>query len=263
MLSVDFRTMNSVKKIFIRLKRSRFRRDQRGIAAVEFALLLPLMLMIYMGLVELSRGMRAAQKMDIVAHALSDLTAQILPAANATDKTPATACAVGGQPAPCINETDVTQIFSAATTLMSGINDPNLATKMKMTITEVNIIGTPAGAPTSWTATVQWSVARNGAAVRSCGNLTPAASPPAGALGQIPQSYVTTSGGIAPPTGPIIIADVSYDYSPGVNFELFKWKSAPTWTMKRTQYAAVRNTFTPSHIRYGMTSGTNCNSPTP
>lgn len=254
----QYRAMNVAKRFFVRLRQSRFRHDQRGIAAVEFALLLPLMLMIYMGLVELSRGMRAAQKMDIVAHALADLTAQILPI---DGKAPTANCTAST--AACINENDITQIFSAATTLMSGINDPNLATKMKMTITEVNIIGTPAGAPTSWTATVQWSVARNGAATRSCGNLTPAANPPAGALGQIAQSYVQTSGGINPPTGPIIIADISYDYSPGVNFELFKWKSAPTWTMKRTQIAAVRNTFVPSHIRYFMTSGTNCNAPTP
>lgn len=226
-----------------------FRKDERGIAAVEFALLLPLMLMIYLGLVELSRGLRASQKVQYVASTLADLTGQILP----TDKIPSDKCKTTTQ--TCINESDVNNIFSAALTLMTGINDPNVATKLKMAITEVAITGEPVAAPTTWKATTQWSVARNGAQVRPCQELTPAANPPAGSLDKISANWV---GGTAT-AGNIIVVDVSYDYTPGVHFEFFKWNSQKTYTLKSTTYGVVRNTFVPNHIRYFMTSGTNCN----
>ncbi len=220
-------------------------RDERGIAAVEFALILPLMLMIYMGLVELSRGMNAAQKLDLVAHTLSDLTAQQLTGGQAT-----------GQAG--LAEADITAIFSAATTLLA----PLPAGTLKMTISEVNIIGTPTATPTSWQAKTIWTVARNGATARPCGVLTPGDVPPVSTT-TMPTSYTQVTNGVNPTTGPIIVADVIYQYSPGVHFEMFKWNSPPTWTMSRTSYAPVRNTYAPSHIQYFMTSGTNCQAPTP
>lgn len=216
------------------------RRDERGIAAVEFALILPLMPMIYMGLVELSRGMRTAQKLDLVAHTLADLTAQQLTGGAST-----------GQAG--LTEADITSIFSAANTLMA----PLPTNTLKMTISEVNITGTPAGAPTSWQARTVWTVTRNGATPRPCQVLTAANVPPVSST-TMPTSYTQITNGVNPTEGPVIVADVVYQYSPGVSFELFRWGSPPTWTMSRTSYAPVRNTFSPPHIQYYMSSGTNC-----
>lgn len=50
--------------------------DQRGVAALEFALLAPLMVMIYFGLSELTEGLMASRKTAHVASAIGDLTAQ-------------------------------------------------------------------------------------------------------------------------------------------------------------------------------------------
>ena len=50
--------------------------DNRGVAAVEFALILPLMLVLYIGTAELTTGLMANRKMTVVARALSDLVAQ-------------------------------------------------------------------------------------------------------------------------------------------------------------------------------------------
>jgi Flp pilus assembly protein TadG len=50
--------------------------DQRGVAAVEFALLAPLMVMVYFGLSELTEGLMANRKTGHVASAIGDLTAQ-------------------------------------------------------------------------------------------------------------------------------------------------------------------------------------------
>jgi len=222
--------------------------NESGIAAVEFGLILPLMLMIYMGLVELSRGMRTAQRLDLVAHTLADLTAQILPAAKGT-------CTQSG-PA-CINETDVSDIFSAANTLM-GL--PSNSTAMKMTISEINITNPSAGV---WQAKTSWTVTRNGATARPCGTLLTGANAAPVSVTTVPISYVQVTNGVNPTTGPVIVADVVYNYTPPVHFEFFKWGSPPTWTMQRTSYAPVRNTYVPSHIQYFMTSGTNCNAPTP
>lgn len=225
------------------LAHERFHCNDSGIAAVEFGLILPLMLMIYMGLVELSRGMRAAQRLDLVAHTLADLTAQQLTGGTNT-----------GQAG--LSEADITSIFSAANVLM-GL--PTNSTAMKMTISEVNITSPAAG---TWQAKTSWSVTRNGANARPCQVLTASTAAPV-SVATIPPSYVQVTNGVNPTTGPIIIADVTYDYNPGFHFEIMKWGSPPTWNLKRTSYAPVRNTYVPSHIQYFMTSGVNCNSPTP
>jgi len=216
--------------------------DDRGIAAVEFALVLPLMLMIYLGLVELSRGMRAAQKLDLVAHTLADLTAQQLTGGGAT-----------GQAG--LSEADITAVFSAAATLMS----PLPTTTLKMTISEV---GVTSPAANTWQAKTTWSVTRNSASARPCQVLGASNATPV-SLTTMPTSYTTVTNGVNPTVGPVIVADVIYSYSPGVHFEFFKWGSPPTWTMQRTSYAPVRNTYVPSHIQYYMTSGVNCQAPTP
>lgn len=236
------------------------RRDERGIAAVEFALILPLMLMIYLGLVELTRGMRAVQRLDLVSHSLADLTAQILP----ISKSPTASCT--GTSAPCINEDDVNNIFSAAVTLMA----PLPANTLKMTISEVEIVvdPPPPATPTGWKAKTMWSVTRNSGQKRECQFLVAETDPPPYSLTKIAASYVQETNGVTPTATAslrefLIISDISYDYAPGVHFEFFKWKSSPTWTIKRTSYASLRNTTIPNHLRYFMTTGTNCNAPTP
>ncbi len=233
--------------------RRRAYRDNSGMAAVEFALILPLMLVIYMGLVELSRGMQTSQRLDLVAHTLVDLTGQKIDCPNPAAGTSATTCATGQAG---LSEADISSIFSAANVLM-GL--PTTDTSMKMTISEVNITAVTAS---SWQAKTTWSVTRNGAAARPCQVLTPANVAPV-SVTTIPTSYVQVTNGVNPLTGPMIIADVVYAYTPGVHFEMFKWNSSPTWTMQRTSYAPVRNTYSPPHIQYYMTSGTNCNGSTP
>lgn len=51
----------------------RFAKDTRGVSAVEFALLLPVMVLIYGGVVDLSRGVEADKKVNRVASVVGDL----------------------------------------------------------------------------------------------------------------------------------------------------------------------------------------------
>jgi Flp pilus assembly protein TadG len=53
-----------------------FARDQRGVAAVEFALLAPIMILLYCGLGELSLGMMAERQAAHSASVVGDLVAQ-------------------------------------------------------------------------------------------------------------------------------------------------------------------------------------------
>ena len=55
----------------------RFARDQRGVSAVEFAMLLPLMLTLYLGAVEVSQGIGIDRKVTLTARTVADLASQV------------------------------------------------------------------------------------------------------------------------------------------------------------------------------------------
>ena len=54
----------------------RFARDKRGVSAVEFAMLLPLMITLYLGGVEVSQAIAIDRKVTLIARTLADLVAQ-------------------------------------------------------------------------------------------------------------------------------------------------------------------------------------------
>lgn len=60
----------------IRPRIKTFGKDRRGVAAVEFALLAPMLMMGYFGLAELTEGLMASRKVSAVASTIGDLTAQ-------------------------------------------------------------------------------------------------------------------------------------------------------------------------------------------
>ncbi len=55
---------------------ARLRRDRRGVSAVEFAILLPIMLTLFLGSVEATQGIAADRKVELTAHTLADLATQ-------------------------------------------------------------------------------------------------------------------------------------------------------------------------------------------
>ena len=50
--------------------------DKRGVAAVEFAVIVPVMLVLFFGMVEFSSGVAVDRKVTLMARTLSDLTSQ-------------------------------------------------------------------------------------------------------------------------------------------------------------------------------------------
>jgi Flp pilus assembly protein TadG len=62
---------------------ARFLGERRGVSAVEFAMLLPVMMTLYLGSVEASQGIAADRKVALTAHALADLATQYTDITNA------------------------------------------------------------------------------------------------------------------------------------------------------------------------------------
>lgn len=65
--------MNRIKTIHVV---SRFWRAERGIAVVEFALILPVLMTLFYGVIEVSRYILIAQKVEKLAHSIADVTSQ-------------------------------------------------------------------------------------------------------------------------------------------------------------------------------------------
>ena len=98
------------------LRFRRFAREARGAAAVEFALVTPLMLSMYFGMVELSTGVAIDRKVSMVSHTLSDLIGQ----------------------ATAVDDTDISNVFNAASSIMT----PYLAAPLTAKVTAVSIDNT-------------------------------------------------------------------------------------------------------------------------
>ena len=54
----------------------RFRKDDRGVAAVEFALIAPILILAYLGMAELTLGLMAARRTEHLASTVGDLASQ-------------------------------------------------------------------------------------------------------------------------------------------------------------------------------------------
>jgi Flp pilus assembly protein TadG len=104
------------------------RYDERGVSAVEFALIAPVLVLIYLGCIELSMMMRADRRVTSTSAALGDLTARLTTVTNE----------------------DMEEMFAAATVMMQ----PYDAETARMRIT--SLVDNGDGSPT-----VAWSEGHN------------------------------------------------------------------------------------------------------
>jgi Flp pilus assembly protein TadG len=129
--------MKPMTSMWLRLRRSALDlyRDRRGVMAIEFAVIAPVMLVMFFGTVELSSGIAVDRKVTLMARTLSDLTSQNI----------------------SVTDTQLTNFFNASTSMMW----PYPSTPTKSTITELWID------PSTSNARVQWS---QGSAPRAQGS---------------------------------------------------------------------------------------------
>ena len=121
----------------------RFRRDERGVSAIEFALIAPFMILLYFGLVELCQALIAERKASHVASAVGDLVAQ----------SESVTMAAGGS-----GPTSLVDIYSIGASIMA----PFATTDLKIGVTSVT-------ADANGKPIVDWSNAYNGYPVQKAG----------------------------------------------------------------------------------------------
>ncbi len=73
--------VSPMQKMSLRVRR--LLKDRSGLAAVEFAMIFPMMVVMFFGVLELSAAIAVDRKATLVARTLSDLTSQMVSVANA------------------------------------------------------------------------------------------------------------------------------------------------------------------------------------
>lgn len=113
--------------------------DKRGIAAVEFVMILPLMLMIFFGTIQVSTAVAVDRKVSLTARTLSDLISQ----------------------ASSITDTDISNAFGASTAILSPYANGQLQAK----ITQIHIDKTTLAPKIVWSKASNWTAHACGDAV--------------------------------------------------------------------------------------------------
>lgn len=113
-----------------------FKHDARGLAATEFAIILPMALMIFFGMIEVSTGVAVDRKVTVLTRTLSDLISQAI----------------------TVNNTDVANAFKVGASIMT----PYSSTPIKAKITQVFIDATGKKVK------VVWSKATSNTSAHSC-----------------------------------------------------------------------------------------------
>jgi Flp pilus assembly protein TadG len=191
--------MKSMSRRLLRLKRAArdFLRDKTGIAAVEFAFILPLMLVLFFGTVEFSQGVAVDRKVTIMARTLADLTSQ-----NTS-----------------VTSTQLTNFFKASTAIMT----PYSAQPLNSTVSELYVD------PSTLAARVQWSV---GSAPRTVSSTVtiPSQLQIGGTyliFSEISYQYVPTVGYVMAKSG-INLTDVAYTRPRQSTCVLYNTSTCPT-----------------------------------
>jgi Flp pilus assembly protein TadG len=159
-------------------------RDRRGLAAVEFALIVPLMLVLFFGTVEFSSGVAVDRKVTLVARTLSDLTSRS---------------------AASILDTDLQNFFASSASILTPY--PVLPTQP--TISEVFI-------DDKKIAKIQWSKSATIALVSGAPRATLQNS------SRNKGDTVTVPDGLLVPNTYLIWSEVSYIYKPTIGYVMAK-----------------------------------------
>jgi Flp pilus assembly protein TadG len=129
--------MMSISRVWFRTRiaAARLLDDSSGIAATEFAVIVPMMLVLFFGTVEFSSGVAVDRKVTLVARTLSDLTSQSAPSTPQSPSAPVT-------------DNSLQNVFTASIAILS----PYTATPVKATLSEVYV-------DSNQVAKIQWSKA--------------------------------------------------------------------------------------------------------
>jgi Flp pilus assembly protein TadG len=173
--------VSPMQKMSLRVRR--LLNDRSGLAAVEFAMIFPMMVVMFFGVLELSSAIAVDRKATLVARTLSDLTSQMASVADA----------------------DLISFGEAAKAIMT----PYPGSPLISSITEVYVDSV------SGVARVQWS---KGLTISTTGTVAIAPTAPhnPGDVVVLPTTLVAAKGTY------VIWSEVSYKYTPAIGYMVAK-----------------------------------------
>ncbi|MBR0971569.1 MULTISPECIES: TadE/TadG family type IV pilus assembly protein [Bradyrhizobium] len=156
--------------------------DVRAVAATEFAIVAPFMLLLYVGGVELGNGLAMNVKVSATAHSVADMITQNTQ----------------------VTSTQMDSILGAASAIMApyAVKNSSGASIMTITVSEVST-------DSNGNATVQWSKSTSSSGARTVGQ-------------QMTLSQFTATNPSNPNNANIslILSEVSYDYTPNLGYTI-------------------------------------------
>lgn len=178
--------MQAIVKILraSRISASEFLADSRALAATEFAVIVPLMLVMFFGTVEFSSAVAIDRKVTLIARTLSDLTSQS---------------------SGTVTDTNLQNTFTASMSIITPYDDTLVNATLVQIYIDANSI-----------AKIQWSKS----AIISSGatQATLTAPPPSLSAGTTVTSMIPST--LLHPSTYLIFSQVSYVYTPSVGHVL-------------------------------------------
>lgn len=167
--------LSQKKRAWPRLRRGAANCD--GMAALEFAMLLPFMITLFFGVVECSLALLCRADVSIMASTAADLISQ----------------------ADTVATADITNVYNAAGVILYPYYDPSTAGSAKPTIRITSVIYDTAS-QSATVGKVAWTCTQSGS-----GTLTPTSRAVASTV-TLPQALLTTNSSV-------IVAEIAYNYA--------------------------------------------------
>ncbi len=171
------------------------RNGRAGVAGLEFALVSPVLLVLFLGTIDLSDALLTARRMGLAAGSIAEI---------------ATTSSAQTQALNVLTDVQAWQATTAAFTFFPGWTATTSRRTFAITLSDVVFTATPTGCAQdcAYAANVAWSVA-NGlgvAKLRACGPLTKVPNNNATDYGTLP------AGDFGPTS--LLVADISYTFQP-------------------------------------------------
>jgi Flp pilus assembly protein TadG len=200
------KTLMSSAWLQMRLVAARLLEDSSGIAATEFAVIVPIMLVMFFGTVEFASGVAVDRKVTLIARTLADLTSQAAPTTQGVWYAP-------------VSDTYLQNVFTASIVILT----PYQSTPATAQLSEIYV-------DSNSVATIQWSRAATIATGATQATLTTSTRHPTDVVTSIvPASLLIKQ-------TYLIFSEVSYLYTPvGIGYVM-----KANLTLKDVSYSRPR-----------------------